>query len=786
METFGEKLGRWIIKYRWWVMIGTLVTVGVIAKGALLLPIQNDVRIYFGENNKQLKALEQLENVYTKNDSVLFVISPKDGRVFNQRTLRAVKELTDISWQIPYSNRVDSVTNFQHTSVIGDNLVVGDLFPDPERMSREEIKRLQKIALSEPRLVNLLISETGHVTAVRANIIRPNESMNEAPEIAALARKVVADFKDKYPDIDIYLTGEIIGDVTLSEATVKDMETLIPLMNLTMFIIMVFMLKSLLRAIAVFLIIGFSVITSVGVGGFIGLHLNPTTGTAPLIIITLAIADSVHFVLMMCQFARDGLPKKEAIVKSLHVNLKPIFLTSATTAVSFLSMNFAEAVPFREFGNMVAIGVMAAFVYSILFLPALISILPLRIRPVTKSKYTIYDRFANLIINKRDHFLWGTLALVILAGLGISQIEVTDNFNKWYDERYDFRVGTDFVEENLTGLDIIEYSLGAGETGGIHDTEYLEIIEKYAEWYRRQPNVVHVSTINETIKRINQDMHGGDETYYCIPDTKEMVAQYLLLYEMSLPFGHDLNNRIDIDKSATRVSVYVKNSSSQFLLDMDQQAKLWLQKNAPQSMVADGTGLSMMYAHLIRNNTQRMFKGSFIALLIVVGILIFAFRLFKLSFAVIIPNIGPIIMGFGIWGLIFGQAGIAISILISMTLGIVVDDTVHFLSKYLQYRREHGKTSREAVRYSFNTVGSALVVTTMILVVGFSILSFSGFAINKDMSVITVIIIVLAFILDFSLLPALLMKAEEKTVKKFDMDHPYAPAPAPYGGYNRP
>jgi uncharacterized protein len=766
----GDKLIKWILDKRWWIAIGTIIGVVVIAQGATQLKVQNDVRIYFGEGNKQLKALEALDNIYTKNDGVLFVIAPKEGDVFTQNTLSAIKELTDISWKIPYSSRVDSIANFQNTWVDGDNLFVRDLIPDPEELTGQGYEKLRKTVLSEPRLVNLLISKSGNVAAVRAKVIRPHKSANESPVIAKFARNIVQEFREKYPNIDFYLSGETIQDVVLSEATKKDMTTLIPVMYLGMFIIVLIMLKSIVMAVIVFLIIGFSVTTSLGIGGWIGLNLNPTTATAPLIILTLGMADCIHIILSIYEYVGKGMSKIDAIKNAYMANLKPVVLTSVTTAVGFLSMNSAEGIPFREFGNFVAIGTIAALLISISFLPAVIAILPLNLkRKVKKPEGIMYEKLADFIIRRRSPILWIMLAFSIIMSIGISRIQITDNFNKWEDKSFDFRIATDFIEKNLTGIDIIEYSFDTGETGGIYDPEYLAKIDQFAQWFRKQPHVVHVATINETIKRINQDLHNGDKAYYRIPDDRNMAAQYLLLLETSLPFGHDLNNIINIDKSSTRVSVYVKDSASQLLLDLDSRAKKWLAANAPAKMaMADGTGLSMMYAHLIRNNTRTMLKSSSVALLVVIAIVIFTLRIYRTGIAFILSNILPIAVGFGIWAMIFGHAGIAISVLISMTLGIVVDDSIHMFSKYMQFRNAQGGTPEEAIRYAFKTVGKACATTTFILVVGFSILSFSGFAINKEMSIITVIIIALALLYDFTLLPCILLKLDTREARKYE------------------
>jgi uncharacterized protein len=778
METAAERLGEWIIRRRWWMILCTLALVGLLAKGAPLLPVQNDVRIYFGEDNPQLKALQAIEQVYTKNDAVFYVIAPKDGNVFTRRTLGAIRELTEKSWQLPYSSRVESITNFQNTQVLGDDLLVEDLVRSPEKLSDSQLEKIKKTALSEPRLKNLLISDSGDVAGISANLVRPNLSTDETPAVAAVARKIAEAFRQKYPDIDLYLTGEIMQDVVFAEATRDDMKHLLPMMYLAMLIIMIVMLRSILRTLMVFMVIGFSVASSMGAGGWLGWHLNPTTASAPLIILTLAIADSIHMILVTCQYARQGMPKREAVIKSFGLNFKPMFFTSITTAIGFLTMNSAEAVPFREYGNFIAIGVMAAWIYSVFFLPSVLSLFPLKVKNAKDPQGSIWNRYADFIIRNRTSLAWASLAVTLLLTAGIFRIEITDDFNRWYDTRYDFRRSSDFLESHLTGIDLIDYSLGSGSTGGIHEPAYLAKVEEFANWYRNQPHVVHVSSICDTIKRIHQDMHGGDPAFFRIPDNRELIAQYLLLYEMSLPFGHDLNNRIDIDKSATRMSVRIKGSDSRQLLDLDKRAQAWLRQYGLDSMMTDGSGLSMMYAHLIRNNTKSMYRGSLIALLLVVGLLVIALRAVKLSFAAILPNILPILIGFGVWGLIFKEAGIAISVFISMTMGIVVDDSIHFSMKYIHYRRETGATPEDAVRHTFSTVGSSLVSTTMILLTGFTILSFSGFGVNKDTSIITVIILSVALVFDLILLPILLIKAEEKTDEKFCMEPFAATRPA--------
>ena len=335
---------------------------------------------------------------------------------------------------------------------------------------------------------------------------------------------------------------------------------------------------------------------------------------------------------------------------------------------------------------------------------------------------------------------------------------------KYFDDSIPFRTATEFASENLTGIYTIDYSLGNGEVGGISEPAFLADVERFAEWYEAQPGVLHVNTLTDIMRRLNKNMHADDETWYRLPDERELSAQYLLLYEMSLPYGLDLNNQINIDKSATRMTVTLDSVSSNQLLSIEASAQAWLADNAPY-MKSGGASPSVMFAYIGQRNIRSMLIAASLALVLISIILIFALRSFKIGMVSLIPNLAPAGMGFGLWGLMYGQVGLGMSVVMGMTLGIVVDDTVHFLSKYLRARREQGLDAPDAVRYAFHTVGVALIVTTLVLIAGFMVLTQSAFKLNADMGLLTAITIGLALIADFIFLPPLLMKADKSAVR---------------------
>jgi len=753
--------GEGVIRFRWWIILSTILLVMAAASGARFLGFSTDYRAYFSKGNPQLEAFERIQNTYTKNDNAMIALAPKNGKVFTREFLAVVEEVTKAAWQTPYSIRVDSVTNFQHTWANGDDLVVEDLVENASEFSDQDLERVKRIALSEPLLLHRLINTAADMTAVNITVNLPGKSIQETPEVVAFLRKMGEDIRAKHPEIDVYFTGVAFMNNAFSEAGQDDMKTLVPIMYLIVFIFLMTAVRSLLATLTTIVVIAFSILTGMGMAGWFGIQLTPVSANAPTIILTLAVADSVHILITLFHEMREGKSKREAIIETLRVNHQPVFITSLTTAIGFLSLNFGDSPPFWHLGNIVALGVMAAYVYSVCFLPAVLAVLPLKVKGRSQARREFFDRFADFVIHHRKRLYWGMLAFIILIAAQIPRIEIDEKFNEYFDTRYQFRLDNDIVVDRLTGFFSISYSLGAGESGGINNPDYLKTIEKFADWYRQQPGVMYVNILTDTMKRLNKNLNYDDPAYYRIPDERNLAAQYLLLYELSLPFGLDLNNQINVDKSSTRFTANLENMSTRDALDLEERAQAWLKENAPAEMLSHGSSPLIMFSHIAKRNLKSMMGGTLLALGLISLVLMIVLRSFKIGLISIIPNIGPVLMTFGVWGVLYQKIGFAVAVVAPVALGIIVDDTVHFLSKYLRARREQGKSPQDAVRYSFHTVGTALCVTSLILVAGFLVLSFSGFTMNSHLGAMTTIAIISALLADFFFLPPLLMKLEE-------------------------
>lgn len=758
-----KNYAQWVIRYRVITVILSIIAVMAMGAGARNLTFTNDYRVFFGEDNPQLVAFENLQDTYSKNDNVMFVLVPKDGKVFTNKTLEAVAWLTERAWETPYSTRVESLTNYQHTSAIEDDLLVEDLAYEPGNLGADDLVRIRDIALNEPVLINRLISPKANVTGVNVTIELPGiDPIVENPEAVEFSRRLREEFRQNFPDIEVKLTGIIMMNQAFDEASKNDMSTLFPIMLLMFVVILFFWIKGLSGTFATFVIIIFSIIGAMGMAGWLGIALTPPSFSAIMIIPTMAIADSVHVLMSYVLMMQRGETKREAMIDSIRINMQPVFLTSLTTAIGFLSMNFSDAPPFRDLGNIVAMGVVIAFALSVTFLPAVMMLLPGKDRARKTASSQAMVRFAEFVIAKRSKLLLGMgLASIALISF-VPQNELNDDFVKYFSKKIEFRRDADFASKNLSGLYLIDYSLESGLDGGVSDPGFQQNVEKFANWYREQPEVINVNVITDTFKRLNRSMHGDDQSWYKLPDQRELSAQYLLLYEMSLPFGLDLNNQIDIDKSSTRMTAMLRNMTTKTVLALEARAQQWLKDNVQASMQNDGASPIIMFSNIGERNIKSMLLGTTVALILISIILIVALKSFKIGLLSLIPNLIPAALAFGAWGIAVGQIGLALSIVTGMTLGIVVDDTVHFLSKYLRARREKGLDAQDAVRYAFNTVGLALIATSMVLIAGFFVLTFSAFQLNSNMAFMTAVTIIFAIVADFLFLPPLLMALDGK------------------------
>lgn len=763
---FIKSLSNWILKYRWAVLISGIILSIAFGYGTKFLEIEGDLDIYFSGDNPQLNGLNFINDEYEKTDNVLILIEPKSGDIFTNETLNLIEKLTEELWQTPYASRVDAISNYQHTEVNGDFLKVSNLVEDALDYNFEEISKIKSIALNEKQLVDRLISKSGHVSGIFVTIKYPKEDfMSEGPEVVKFIRKTIEDFETD--EVNLRPTGTVMIDNTFAEIAGKDMQTLMPVMYIVIIILLLIAFRSISGTIGTLIVVIFSIGISLGIFGILGFNINNVTALAPTMIMTIVIADCIHLLTTLSQQLNKGLNKNEAIRNSIIVNAKPIFVTSITTIVGFLSMNFSDIPPFRELGNVVSIGVFCGLIFSLFFLPALLSIFGFKALIKPKFNFTAkwFEALGEVIVKQPKKILIITSVLFIAISSFVLKNTVNDMFLDYFDQDMKIIKDTKFTVDNLTGIYTMEFSLGAGESQGVTNPEYLKTVEEFSNWFSEQDKVIDVNSFTEVIKTINRTMNNDSIEYYHIPNDKKIISQYLLLYEMNLPIGRDINNMINFDKSASRLRVSFENLYSKDLTKIENLANKWLIDNAPKSMHFKGTSNSVVVNHMTMNNVRFMVKGFIIALLFITIIIIISTRSFKYGLFSIIPNLMPGLIAFGIWGIFVSEIGMALTFVTSMTLGIIVDDTIHFLVKYIDIKKGE-ETIKKSVIKTLKVVGPSLLNTSLVLVAGFIVLMLSPFALNSRMGLMSAITISFALIFDLLFLPCLILLIDKKNLIK--------------------
>lgn len=765
-----------LLRHRWLAIILSLLVVVAAGWGGSYLTLSADSEVFFAEDDPQLAAYDSIRNTYTSDDNVYMVYVPADGDVFTPDNLAVVERITEAAWKMPYAIRVDSLSNFQHTEADGDDLAVAPLVENAADMSAEQVERVRKIATNEPLLKGRIVTESGHMTAINVTMGYGSDARDQAlTQIIPYTRELRAQIEADYPGSALLVTGKVPGDNAFTEAALGDLTGIMPIaLLLALACIAAFMwmssrsvLTAAMTTLATIIIVIASVVTAMGAAGWLGYVITSPLANAPTVILTLAVADAMHIMVIYFQRLRGGADKLEAMHASLVLNFQAVALTSVTTIIGFLALNFSDAPPFHDLGNVSAMGIAAAWLFSITLLPALVTLLP-GSAVVTEGGDTqgrAMQALADWVIRNHRRCLVVSGTLIIAAAACVPMNELYDVWAEYFDESTQIRKDSDRARAHLNGFNTLEFAAGAGGPGDVADPDYLRTLDNFANWLREQPQVAHVSTFSDIMKRLNKNMHGDEPAWYKLPDNRELAAQYLLLYEFSLPFGLDLTNQVNLQKSGTRVIAALRTSSTRDLLALQDRAQAWQRDNADDDFFHVGASSDAMFAHIGHTNVRSMLLGSLLGIAVIAVIIGLALRSLTFGLLSLAANILPMLVGFGLWGLLHGRVGLGLSVVSGLTMGIVVDYTVHLFSKYLRAKREQNLSTPDAIRYAFGTVGVALIVTTLVLCANFGMLAFSVFALNSDMGTLTAGIILIALVIDLFFLPPVLMALPDRVAE---------------------
>lgn len=764
------------VRHPWIALCLCLLLTAACGIGTLHFHNTLDFRFFFSADNPQLQAYETLQSTYGSEEFVFVAVATRDGTdLFTESNLKALASLTDAAWATPYSLRVDSLTNFPYSRANAEEFLVEDLFDPEQGLSSADLHARQQFALAEPATLNALIAADSTVAGMRILIQLPGiDRAVETPKVVFFIRELAQRFEQDHPQFKTYLSGQIVVDQAFPESTAGDMNFVWPAFFVVMLLLLGVIFRSAAFVVFTLLTALCAIATGMGTLGWTGMKINAAVTVAPIMILTLAIADSVHILTRYRHLRQQGEPKADALHASLQQNALPVLLTSLFTAAGFLTLHFNDSPPYQALGYIVCAGVMAAWLYAMLLLPALVMLLPHKIKRLIETTTTVpMSAWADWVVRHQKPLFSGGVVVIVAGLLCLPLNRINDDPVKYFGSQQTMRQHMEFVNSRITGLGALNYSIPVETGETLTSPDYLQRLDDFSQWLAQQPHVVHVDSMADIIKRLYQSWNNDDPAFYRLPQQQETIAQLLLLYEMSLPFGGDLSTLLSHQKGESRVRVTMDNTAGDYHIQLDQRALAWLQQHTAVADQVVSASAPLMFAHIGERSMKGILAGLIGSLFVMGLVLARLFRSTQLGLISLVCNVVPVALAFAVWGLLNGNIDVGLSVTLGIAFGIVVDDTIHFLGKYRHARQALTLDSEAAVRFAFARVGPAIVITSLILVAGFAMLGFSAMNITANTAILTTVTVTIALVVDLLFIPALLLR--------FDTSEQRAPTETAHG-----
>jgi predicted RND superfamily exporter protein len=751
------RLINFLLSQRYLLATLSILLGGAISLGALKTTINSSDDAILSEDDPYRLEVAQVNKDFPPSTSVLFAFMSPEGDVFNRDMLQAMQDLTDRYTDVESAVSVASLINRRLDAVDADIHERDYLLPELDELTAQDLVKIREIALADKDLTQSMLSPEGDMALAVIKFHATSEEQATQLRIAKTVIDLRDSLREQYPEQNIYVLGRILFEYDSYNAQIKDAKYLFPIVMLTILGLMYFCLRSLSFALAIAVVSVMSVGLTVGTVGWAQVPFNQISNMGPLVVFMIAMADSIHLVSVYLQGLHKSLSKFEALRESLRVNIQPVTLATVTTAMGFLSLNYCASPGIYGFGNVVAMGVVWAFLVTFTLLPALILLLPVKKVPEPLGVKGFINFVAKLVANHGKQLFWGSLLLIVVtfAMLPLNKVDF-DRFS-FIDKDSDFHTVISALAEKIGNDQSLVYSINSGKYYGITEPEFLRKIEEFSIWLEEQPQTSFVTSYTGFLKNRNMAENDNDPAWEVLPEDNLQIIDYLVGYQLVQEIEPQLEPIFNSEYSAIRMVVGTSNLSNVQLLDFSEAIEDWITLNMdPAYDVMHGDN-SILYARLNKMISLQLMEGFTLSFLLITATLLVGLKSVRYGLLSMMPNLFPATIVFGIWGLLVGELSPYILMLFSISIGLVVDDSVHVLSKYIVARRE-GESPEAAVQYSLDKAGSAITITTLSLAVGTFILVLSNTFYYQNVALLLTPIIIVALLLDLLFLPPLLVR----------------------------
>ena len=783
MKLENKMINLWatsVVRYRIMVLLISGAIFFVSAMGLKNLYFESSTDIWFLKSDPVLLAYNKLKDRFGSDDFLVVGIQAAQGQldVLNPETMQVIGKITDFFEEHVAVNKVRSINKYEYIHFSDDMLNVDPAIPYSEdySFSSSEWNRIRNILQNEEISHDLLFTKDLKNTIISARIVKQEEYTG--PDNAK--KDLAADFRlflekeglNNSNAYSLYLSGSSIISESFFYYSTLDQSISYPLMMLFILIFLFLIFRTWMGMLLPFSIMSAASVVALGSVGYFGWSMNMLNIIIPTILTVIALGSSIHILMGFYDKRNSGMSSKDAATESVKIYFKPCFYASLTTMFGFMALTSSKLALVVEFGLQMAIGVIAAFLFSLVTLPAILSYSNAKGKKASRLAETGYiakiiRHWPKKVLRRRKVILFSVAILVAPVLYLCSQVEVDTNFVRNFKEDAPVRQGLQYFDETYKGALSLEFMLDSGREEGVKEPRFLQRALEFQNYVTSLEGTGKSTSMTNYLMKINQVMHDDDPAHFQVPETRNMVGQYLLLYSSSGP-DEDLTDLMTFYGRYMRISVFFEVAPSKITKQRVKEIESYIKENFSDLNI-ETSGRAVLFNNMDTYVLEGLTKSFSIAFFIIAICFFILFRSFKYGLMALIPNVTPILMAGAVMGLLHIYLDFATLMIAATTLGIAVDDTIHFMTRYVNARKDNA-SGEEAATLAIHQSGTAIISTTIILIIGFSMLMLSSFVPNFYMGFIGVVVIIFALIGDLIVLPAAITLGESKknTVKNED------------------
>jgi uncharacterized protein len=706
------------------IAVAALMVLAGLTTGMTKLELKTGYRGMFHVNDPLLADIEAMHRRYRSGDRLVIMLHAPGGDLLTRAGFAAIRRATEGLSALPETRRVTSLSTQRRLARTAIGPILVDLLPKSSPRTADGLEKLRRAVLEMPGAPGHLVTTTGSGALIHAEISPPPRDQTALAALMGKVRGLKLAIETSNPDLTVALGGLVVLNSAFVEAAERDMRSLFPAMAGLLCLGLWIFTRSWRGVLGPLVVVVAAILAALGSAGWLGLPITPILSIAPTIILGIGIADSLHVLVANDRARMAGRSAGPAFHGALRRNLAPIFLTTLTTGIGFLGLLFSKSPPFRDLGLVTAIGVAAALFFTITLLP----IVAVCTRGEIRHRYDRIESWIGRMVDwtqTRRGFAFAVIVMMAVVALtGLAKTRSDDQLSGWFDHSVGFRQDLEAIRQVFGPTDRVSWTIPLPRDLDDIDVNFLDDLDAFALWLVAQPEAARVISPSTVLSGLTG------------PGPRKTKLALLKRWARSKNGKSPIEGLLADDHREARVIVTLASGSTWALRDLEAKAKEWLKTRASPLRRAQAAGPAWSLALLVSSSARAMLAGTAIAFVVIAACLGLILKSWRLGFAGLTAMILPPALIYGIWSWLGRPVGLAESVVAATSLGLLVDTSIHILSRY-QSGRTRRMAPRVRIRRAFEAAGPALCVGFMILIAGFAVLILSPFQGNMHFGLLT-------------------------------------------------